>query len=128
MIIHDLHVIGAVVLPNKTDPPLIGDPNTVLALAIAFQGLEPVPRQIGEIREGHSLIQAVELSLRLGPKSLKTPYPATFIKGLSVAAAKGPNHEYSLSVVHCPYNRQDQEILFLGIGARILSFPKTRIS
>lgn len=40
MIVDDLDVEGMTVTPPETDPPLLVDPDAVLTLTIAFQGLE----------------------------------------------------------------------------------------
>ena len=47
VVIHNLDVrrSGRFVWPLKTDPPLVVNPNAVLAFAVAFQGLETVARQ-----------------------------------------------------------------------------------
>jgi hypothetical protein len=39
MIVDDLDVKGVTVTPPEADPPLLVDPDAVLALAIAFQSL-----------------------------------------------------------------------------------------
>jgi hypothetical protein len=40
MVIDDLDVQGVTVTPPETDPPLLVDPDAVLALSIALQSLE----------------------------------------------------------------------------------------
>jgi hypothetical protein len=44
MIIDDLNVVSRAFLPRKTDPPLLVNAHTVLALPVAGQRFEPVPR------------------------------------------------------------------------------------
>ena len=40
MVVRDFNVVGVALLPGKTNPPLIVDPNTVLPLAVpAIQAL-----------------------------------------------------------------------------------------
>jgi hypothetical protein len=45
MVVGYFNIIGVSVFPSKADPPLIVDPDTVLTLAVALQGLEPVTRR-----------------------------------------------------------------------------------
>jgi hypothetical protein len=42
MIVHDLDIQRVIGAPAKAHPPLVVDPNAVLALAIALQCFEPV--------------------------------------------------------------------------------------
>jgi len=42
MVVDDLDVKGVTAPPLETDPPLLVDADALLALAIAFQGLELV--------------------------------------------------------------------------------------
>jgi hypothetical protein len=42
MIVDDFDIVRVAVLPAKTNPPLIVDPDAVLTLAIPFQGFEPI--------------------------------------------------------------------------------------
>lgn len=42
MVIDDLDVIGVAVAPHKADSPLVIDPDAVLTLSVAVQGLQPV--------------------------------------------------------------------------------------
>ncbi|MNL88828.1 hypothetical protein D3C87_2187830 [compost metagenome] len=45
VIITDLDLIGVAIPPNETNTPLIVDPDAVLSLAIALQGLQAIPRR-----------------------------------------------------------------------------------
>jgi hypothetical protein len=42
MIVNDFNVVSISVLPMKADPPLIVDPNAVLAVPVAVRLLYPV--------------------------------------------------------------------------------------
>jgi hypothetical protein len=46
MIVNDFHVVGISVLPMKADPPLIVDPNAVLAVSVAAELLQSVSREV----------------------------------------------------------------------------------
>ena len=51
MIVGDFHIQGVAVFPVKANPPLIVDPDAVLALPIPGQLFQPIPRwnfQIGQ--------------------------------------------------------------------------------
>jgi len=48
MIVNDFHVVSISVLPAKADPPLIVDPDAVLAVAVKL--LQPVSRE-GQIAQ-----------------------------------------------------------------------------
>ncbi len=76
MVIDDLHVAGVVVSPAEADPPLIVDPDAVLALPVACQCLQPVPRGYPEILQRYRGIQQVELSLRL-PLDVRGEFPGS---------------------------------------------------
>ena len=49
MIVHYFHVIGTVVFPGKTDPPLIVDSSAVLTGSPAFELLESIAGRNAEI-------------------------------------------------------------------------------
>jgi hypothetical protein len=77
MVIHNLHIAGVVVFPPETDPPLIIDADTVLALPVAGKRLEPVPGRDPEIRQRHRRIQQVESPLCLSPNT-RWEFPGSF--------------------------------------------------
>ena len=72
MIINDLDVIRIAILPTKADAPLIVDPNTVLASAIASEFLQPITWRHAEVLEELCGIDQPQLSehtsLQLGRK------------------------------------------------------------
>jgi len=39
VVIHDLDIVRVSVAPRKADPPAVVDPNAVLAIAVALEGL-----------------------------------------------------------------------------------------
>jgi hypothetical protein len=73
-----LHVKRIAVAPNKTDTILIVDPNAVLALPIAFQGLQVVPRKNGQVTQKSCSVQLQELSLRSPCDLVKPPGALAF--------------------------------------------------
>jgi len=50
MVIHDLHVVGVIIFPVETDPPLIVDPDAVLALSASRKRLESISRKKDRVR------------------------------------------------------------------------------
>jgi hypothetical protein len=50
MIVNDFHLVSISVLRIKADPPLIVDPNAVLAVPVAVKLLQPVSRE-GQITQ-----------------------------------------------------------------------------
>ncbi len=79
MIVDDLNRRHIAVFPPETDAPLIVDTNAVLALAFAFQGLQPISRWHAQIVENPGVVQHAELApgdsldLRWQPFSVLTP-------------------------------------------------------
>lgn len=75
MIIDDLDPLRAVDCPNEADPELIVDPDGMLALSIALQGLQPVGRRRSEIVQHGGGVQISELSScnldQIGRKALR---------------------------------------------------------
>ena len=60
MIVDDFHVVAMAITPNKTDSPLIVDPNRVLPFAIASQSFQLISgrrRQNVQLRGGVKLEQ-----------------------------------------------------------------------
>ncbi len=57
MIVDDLHVMGVSVPPFKADPELVIDPNTMLALSVAFQCFQPKTRQFEVPKRGRRVQQ-----------------------------------------------------------------------
>jgi hypothetical protein len=51
MIIHDFNIKSVAVFPSKADSPLVIDPDTVLALPMSSQGLEPIAGRLAKILE-----------------------------------------------------------------------------
>jgi hypothetical protein len=61
MIVGYFNVIGIPVFPVKADSPLIVDPNTVLPLAIALEGLKSIARRDSEVLKVSGLVKVQEL-------------------------------------------------------------------
>jgi hypothetical protein len=62
MVVCYFNVIGVSAFPVKADSPLIVDPDTVLPLAVALQGLESVARRDFQVLKVLGLAKVQELS------------------------------------------------------------------
>src|SRR5438105_1789793 len=92
VVVNDLYVgrPRRAIMPFKADPPLIVDADTVLALAVPAQCLEPVPGQSGEIAERGSRLHAIKLEARGPLKTGKRLYsfPISKVSSPLVAVAE----------------------------------------
>jgi hypothetical protein len=93
MIIDDLDVKGVTFTPPETDPPLLVDPDAVLALSITLQSLELIRAWNRKVLQVSSRVQLLQLHqrplLNVAWKTLgvlATPDP------LSLPASKGLDH------------------------------------
>src|SRR5689334_7955913 len=64
VVVDDFDMHGSSLMPNKTDAPLVVDPNRVLPLPIRLQRFEPVSGRNSKIIEDPSLIQETKFSQR----------------------------------------------------------------
>jgi len=62
VVVNDLNVPRIATLPSETDPPLVVDPNAVLARAVTVQPFQAVARRYTEVVQLHRSIQHPELS------------------------------------------------------------------
>jgi len=51
MVIDDLHVISVRAAPNETDPPLVIDPDTMLAAPVTFQRFQAIAGWNEQVRK-----------------------------------------------------------------------------
>jgi hypothetical protein len=62
MIVRDLHLVGIVLMPCKTHPPLIIDTYGILPFSFSFEFLQPVARWRTEILYRLGVVQHPQLS------------------------------------------------------------------
>jgi hypothetical protein len=62
VIIHNLNIERVAILPNKTDSPLIVNPNAVLPFPVPMQGFQAVSRWRSQISQFIRAIQLPQLS------------------------------------------------------------------
>jgi len=61
MVVSDLDLVWAAFSPDEADPEAIIDADRVLALSIALQRLQAVPRRSPKVVQPRGLIQLIEL-------------------------------------------------------------------
>jgi hypothetical protein len=62
VVVHNFDLVGIRFLPDKANPELVINTDTVLTLTIAFQGMQAVPRQRLQILQALGRIQHQELA------------------------------------------------------------------
>ena len=72
MIIDDLHFKAMPITPNKTDSPLIVDPNRVLPFTIASQGFQLISWRRGQNTQLRGCVELEQLPYCNAPDSAKT--------------------------------------------------------
>jgi len=92
MVVCYFNVIGVSAFPVKADSPLIVDPDTVLPLAIALQGLETVARGDPEVFKVLGPVKVQELS-PCNPFCRAKPRHVQIIEQcLGLGITEGPDH------------------------------------
>jgi hypothetical protein len=64
MVVDDLDTIRGAIAPDKTDAPLVIDPDAMLAAAVSCQGFETITRRRAQVRQPDCGGEHVELSER----------------------------------------------------------------
>jgi hypothetical protein len=64
VVIDDFHIVGTIVSPHKTDPPLIVDTDAVLPGPISSQGFQAIARGNPKILQARRHCQLSELAQR----------------------------------------------------------------
>lgn len=93
MIVGDLHIVGVTISPAKANPPLIVDPDAVLALSISGELFEAVSRRHSEIAQQVSCVKQEELLQGHPVNTLWEPFRALAIEdSLGLWVIEAPNH------------------------------------
>ena len=93
MIVRDFDFVGVSVSPDEAHSPLLVDPNAVLSLAFAFEGLEPVARWDPKVSKVDGAVQHEELAVRSAPQLSREPlggFPPE--QGRGLLTRKGSDH------------------------------------
>jgi hypothetical protein len=94
MIIDNFHVIRIRVAPRETDPPLVIDPNAVLAAPVAFQCLQAISRRNSQVGEPPRPMQVQQLSPGNALNRTEAWDQPVFEKQRSIGAPEGPDHTF----------------------------------
>jgi hypothetical protein len=97
MIIDDFDILNAGIGPSETHSELIVDPDTVLSLSIAFQGLQTIPGRNTKVIQTTRNLQLTKLAAGHRGKIGKTPYRIAFGKGLGIGTPIGFYHRTILT-------------------------------
>jgi len=92
MIIHNLNVIGVPVSPNKTDTPLLVDPNAVLPFPVSVERLQPIVRRRCQVPQISGNIQLAKLSLGYSLNTAKSLHPLTGMEPLRLPRPERLDH------------------------------------
>jgi hypothetical protein len=105
MVIRDLYVFRSRWRPAEIYSKLVIDPDRVLPLAIAREGLEPVARGRPEIVEAYCRVKHDELSLDYGLHVPETPRTPAREEGPGFGTPKRPDHLRSVAIRTLYVNR-----------------------
>ena len=98
MVIDDLHLIGVAAPPNEADPPLVIDPDAVLAGASGFERFEPVAGRLSQIIEIGCLVDLDQTPqrhpLHLGAEASNE---SSFENRLGLLVAEAQDHRVILA-------------------------------
>ncbi len=62
MIIYDFNIVGVIVSPVETDPPLVIDSNGILPTPIPFELFQPIGRRHPQILQARCAIEHAQLT------------------------------------------------------------------
>jgi hypothetical protein len=92
VVIDDLHVIGIRVAPRETDPPLVIDPNAMLAAPVAFQRLQAISGWNPQVHQPPGSVQVQQLSPGRALNSAEAWDHPVVEKQRGIRAPEGPDH------------------------------------
>lgn len=92
MIIHDLDIVRITLSPDKADPSLIIDTNTVLSLPITLQSFQPISRRNPQITKRWGVVENQKLPSRNPFYATKPQYLLIEKQRFRLFGAKGTDH------------------------------------
>lgn len=92
VVVDDLDSVSVAVFPDEADAPLVIDPDRVLALPVALERLEAMPRDTRERVQRRSRVEGLKAPLSCRPKSFEGRNAATLREALGLAGTKRSNH------------------------------------
>lgn len=108
MVVDNFNVMRSIVMPCKTDSPLVIDSDTELPLAVTAQCLEPVAGQEHERFEGIGGIKDTQPLFRLPEKSLKRADGFALVQFLGFLVLEAFDHAINIALV-----RETSKVCFL---------------
>jgi hypothetical protein len=76
MVVYDLNFVWFTFDPGEADTILVIDPNTILALPLALEGLQLVAGRYSQLLQQAYGIELIELSPRHAPQTLRAGTPS----------------------------------------------------
>ena len=92
VIIHNLHVVGIAIAPDKTNAPLVIDADAVLAFPVTFQGFQMIAGRRPQIAKFGRDIQLPQFSLSDALKSQKSFDGSPVMNLLGLSRPEGLDH------------------------------------
>ena len=88
MIVHYFDIVCVVFSPDETDPPLVIDPNAVLAFTVPSERLETISRRNSKIRKLFRCVEVKQFSSCYTFKDLKPEHGLVFKQSPSFVTAE----------------------------------------
>jgi hypothetical protein len=92
VIVHYLNIVRVSFTPGEADPPLVVDADTVLAVTIAFQRLQPITPNRAKVRQAGRSLQPAEPFSRLILERSKLPAGKSLVDHLCLLAGERTDH------------------------------------
>jgi hypothetical protein len=100
MVVHNLNLLGARLSPDKTNTPLVVNPNAMLPRPAALQHFQAVARRRHKVTEFAGLMDLPKLSLRNALYVLCEPLREPAMKkGFCVTVRERADHMFNMSVL-----------------------------
>jgi hypothetical protein len=100
MVVHHLDLLRFTVPPYETDPILVVNPDAVLPLPVAGEGLKVIARKRAQVIESLGCVKLRELALRDPGNASKPAGSVSLEQGRGVSVPEGPDH--LLSILRMP--------------------------
>ena len=113
MVVDDFNVMRAIVMPCKTNTPLVIDSDAELSLAVTAEGFEPVAGQEHECFDGVGGIKDAQSFLRLPAKGLKNGGTFPLMQFFGFLVLEAFDHRMII-----PFVRVTSKVFFIEAGVR----------
>jgi hypothetical protein len=92
MVVHDLHVVRAVIRPTEAHAELVVHANAILTRTVAFQEFQPVARWHAQIVQSTCLVQLLQLATSHRLYVDKSAHSLSIEQGFRIRALKRLDH------------------------------------